>query len=103
MQGSESMHEMIYLSDDESFSVGFCQCNVAGPLRRVVLALPAILLCFRPVPPAAPPSPPVYSSRSARATYMRAWHTRARKARIRAHAIVHASLRRSPRLARTLE
>ena len=94
---------MIYLSNDESLSVGFCQCNVAGPSRRIVLALPAVPPCFRPVPPVAPPSPLIDGSRSARATYMRAWHARAREARIRARAIAHASPRRSPRLARTLE
>ena len=103
MQGSDSVHEVIYLSDDESLSVGFCQCNVAGPPRHIVLALSVVPPCFRPVPPDAPPSLPVDSSRSARATYMRAWHARAHEARIRGRAIVHASLRRSPRLARTLE
>ena len=97
------MHEVIYLSDDESLSVGFCQCDVAGPPRPIVLALPVVPLCFRPVPPVAPPSSLVDGSRSAHATYMRAWHARAREARIRVRAIVHASPQRSPRLARTLE
>ena len=97
------MHEVIYLSDDKSLSVGFCQCDVPGPSRQVVLALPAVPPCFRPVPPAAPPSLPLDSSRAARATYMRAWHARAHEARIRARAIAHDSPRRSSRLAWTLE
>ena len=68
-----------------------------------MLALPAVPPCVQSVPHAAPPSPLIDSSRSARATYMRAWHARARDARIRACAIEHASPRRSPRLPQTLE
>ena len=68
-----------------------------------MLALPAVPPCFQPVPPAAPPSPPLDSSCAARATYMRAWHIRAREAHIRAHAIAHNLPSRLLRLARTLE
>ena len=68
-----------------------------------MLALPAVPSCFRPIPPDAPSSLPVDSSRSARASYMCTWHARAHEARIRACAIAHTSPRRSPRLARTLE
>ena len=103
LQISDSLHEVIYLSDDDSGSVGFCKCNALGLLRHIFFALPAIPHRFRPAPPVALPSPPDDSSRCARAAYMRAWHARAREAQIRAHAIAHASPRRSPRLARSLE
>ena len=103
LQISDSIHEVIYLSDDDSRSVGFCQCDALGPPRHIVFALPTVPPCFRPAPPIAPPSPPVDSSQCARAAYMRAWHARAREARIRAHPIAHASTQRSLRLARSLE
>ena len=103
MQGSKSVHEVIYLFDDESLSVGFCQCDVSGLPRRVVLALPTVPLCFPPVPFAAPPSPPLDSSRAARAAYMHAWHARVHEARIRARVIAHNLPKRLLRLARTLE
>ena len=103
LQISDNIHEMTYLFDDDSRSVGFCQCDALGPPRHIVFALPIVPLCFRPASPVAPPSLPVDSSRCARATYMCAWHARAREARIRARAIAHASPRRSPRLARSLE
>ena len=94
---------MIYLSDDDSLSVGFCQCDVPRPPRRVVLALPIVPPCFRLVPPAAPPSPLLDSSRAAGAAYMRTQHARACEARIQVCAIAHNLPRRLPRLARTLE
>ena len=100
---SDSLHEVIYLSDDDSRSVGFYQCDALGPPRHIVFALPAVPHRFRPAPPVAPPSPPDDSSRCASATYMRAWHARAREDQIRACAIAHASPRRSLRLARSLE
>ena len=103
LQISDIIHEVIYLSDDDSRSVGFCQCDALGPPKHIVFALPAVPPCSRPAPPVAPPSPPDDSSRCARAAYMRAWHARAREARIRVRAIAHASPRRSPRLARSLE
>ena len=59
--------------------------------------------CFRSVPPAAPPSPPLDSSRATRKTYMRTWHAKAREACIRTRAIAHNLPRRLPKLARTLE
>ena len=82
LQISDSIHEVIYLSDDDSRSVGFCQCDALGPLKHIVFALPAIPPCFRPAPPVAPLSPPVDSSQCARAVYMHAWHARVREARI---------------------
>ena len=99
LQISDSIHEVIYLSDDDSYSVGFYQCDALEPPRHIVFALPTVPPCFRPAPPVAPPSPLDDSSRCACAAYMRAWHARAREARIRARAIAHASPRRSPRLA----
>ena len=103
LQISDNIHEVIYLSDDDSHSVGFCQCNASGPPRHIVFALPAVPPCFQPAPPVAPPSPLDNSSQCARAAYMCAWHARAREAWIRARAIAHASPWRSPRLARSLE
>ena len=103
LQISDSLHEVIYLSDDDSRSVGFCQCDALGPPRHIVFALPTVPHRFRPAPPVAPPSLLDDSSRCARVAYMRAWHARAREARIRARAIAHASPQRLPRLARSLE
>ena len=103
LQISDSLYEVIYLSDDDSRSVGFCECDALGLPRHIVFALPAVPHRFRPTLPVALPSPPDDSSRCARAAYMRAWHARVREARIRARAIAHASPRRSPRLARSLE
>ena len=80
---------MIYLSDDDSRSVGFCQCDALGPPRHIVFALLAVPHHFRPAPLVAPPSLPDESSRCARAAYMCAWHARAREAWIQARAIVH--------------
>ena len=103
MQGNERVHDVIYLSNEDSLSIGFCQCDVPGPPRRVVLALPTVPPCFWPVPPAAPLSPPLDSSCAIRVTYMHAWHTRARRAGIRVRAIAHNLPTRLPRLALTLE
>ena len=72
LQNSDSIHEVIYLSDDDSRSKGFCQCNALGLPRHIVFALLAVPPCFRLAPPVAPPSPPVDSSRCARAIYMHA-------------------------------
>ena len=77
LQISDSLHEVIYLSDDDSRSVGFCQCDALGPPRHIVFALPTVPHRFRPTPPVAPPSPPDDKSRCARVAYMRAWHARA--------------------------
>ena len=103
LQISDSLHEVIYLSNDNSCSIGFCQCDALGPPRHIVFALPAVLHRFWPALPIAPPSPPDHNSRCARAAYMRAWHARACEARVRARAIAHTSPRRSPRLAQSLE
>ena len=81
LQISDSIHEVIYLSDDDSLSIGFCQCDALGPPRHIFFALPIVPPCFRPALPIALPSPPDDSSRCARAAYMRAWHVRAREAR----------------------
>ena len=97
------MHEVIYLSDDNPTSVGFCQCNVQELVRWVVLALPTVPPCFWPIPPTAPRSPPLDSYCIARAMYMRALHARVREAYIRACAIAYDLPRRLPRLARTPE
>ena len=80
LQISDSLHEVIYLSDDDSRNVGFSQCDALGPSRHIVFALPVVPHRFWPAPPVAPPSPPNDNSRCARAAYMRAWHARAREA-----------------------
>ena len=64
-----------------------------------MLTLPTVPPRSRPVPPVAPPNPPLDSSRIARTIYMRAWRAKVREAGIRACAIAYDLPRRSPRLA----
>ena len=72
LQGSESVHQVIYLFDNNPPSIGYCQCDIEEVSRRVLLALPTVPLHFWPVPPTAPPSLPLDSSRVAHAIYMQA-------------------------------
>ena len=72
LQISDSLREVIYLSDNDSCSIGFCQCDALGPPRHIVFALPVVPHRFRPAPPVAPLSPLDESSQCARAAYMRA-------------------------------